>query len=371
MQMLLQGRDWLSSAVRRLLPVRNGGAPGREPRVPRKSRSLAPVKFRQSDPPDEMDGLVAQMLEQYRYSLLLRPQIAESLSERQFQAAREALNDHMALTPEGLTVVENWRRSDEVDQYNGRLVRVEAVYLDRYAVTNAQYKQFVDAGGYEDMALWEEQVWPGVLELVDRTGEPGPRFWEHGEYPPTKADHPVVGVCWYEAAAYTRWVGKRLPSDAEWVKAASWPVPASGDRPTQRKFPWGDSADRNRANIWSAGLGDTAPVDDFPGGASVGQIYQMVGNVWEWTCSNFCAAGASTVRLELPRALKSIRGGAFDTYFNNHAACQFQSGESPLARKHNIGFRCAVSVRDLAFTWGEEAIGDLEPAASAVAADRE
>ena len=63
------------------------------------------------------------------------------------------------------------------------------------------------------------------------------------------------------------------------------------------------------------------------------------------------AWNSSPARLELPKALKSLRGGAFDTYFHNHAACQFQSGEIPLARKHNIGFRCAVSVRDLASTW--------------------
>jgi iron(II)-dependent oxidoreductase len=92
-----------------------------------------------------------------------------------------------------------------------------------------------------------------------------------------------------------------------------------------------------------------------------------VGNVWEWTANNFGAWSAAAARLDSPRALKSLRGGAFDTYFSNHAACQFQSGETPLARKHNIGFRCAVSVHDLATTWGEPAEcddEDAEPAAT-------
>lgn len=354
MRTLIPCRGWLSSAAKKLLPRRSAPKTRREARAaPALSSGMAEVNFRPSQPPDEMDGLVEQMLREHRYALLLRPQIAESLNERQYRAALEVMNDQMALVPEGSVIVEGWRGDIEAEDLHRRLVRVEAVYLDRYAVTNAQYKQFVDAGGYDDMALWDEQIWPGVLELVDRTGEPGPRFWENGAYPPGKADHPVVGVGWYEAAAYCRWVGKRLPSDREWVKAASWPVPGGGDRPMQRRFPWGDSADRNRANVWSAGVGDTVSVSAMPEGVSVGQAYQMVGNVWEWTVDSFAAWHVATGRLELPQSLKSIRGGAYDTYFHNHANSQFQSGENPLARKHNIGFRCAVSAAELAFAWGE------------------
>jgi iron(II)-dependent oxidoreductase len=261
----------------------------------------------------------------------------------------------MALVPEGIVDVEGWHGDETADDLNSRLVRVEAIYLDRYAVSNQDYEQFVAAGGYEDMALWDEEIWPGVLDFVDRTEEPGPRFWAQGRCPAGKERHPVVGVSWYEAAAFARWVGKRLPSDPEWVKAATWPIPAGEARPTQRKFPWGDSPDCSLANLWASGIGDTAPVDSYPGGASVGQALQLVGNVWEWTGNNFISWNSSASRLELPKALKSIRGGAFDTYFTNHAACQFQSGENPLARKHNVGFRCAVSARDLWTTWGQEA----------------
>jgi iron(II)-dependent oxidoreductase len=89
-------------------------------------------------------------------------------------------------------------------------------------------------------------------------------------------------------------------------------------------------------------------VTDFPEGASVGGVYQLIGNVWEWTSSPFTGDGNPERQLVLTVPLKSLRGGAFDTYFENQATCQFQSGDSPLARKPNIGIRCAVALSDLA-----------------------
>lgn len=141
-------------------------------------------------------------------------------------------------------------------------------------------------------------------------------------------------------------MGKRLPTDAEWVKAGSWPVPLSDERQWQRKFPWGDTMDRDRCNLWGSGRGGVAAVTDYASGVSVGGVYQLIGNVWEWTTGDFGAEESED--LSLPTPMKSIRGGAFDTYFENQATCQFVSGENPLARRHNIGFRCALGVCDVA-----------------------
>jgi iron(II)-dependent oxidoreductase len=299
---------------------------------------------------DDPDQLIDVMLRQERYALLLRPQIAGNLSPTQLAKARAALEEDMALVPEGevfLCQPDEVEEEDRVMQHSGRMVRVEAALLDRYPVTNRQYKRFVDAGGYREMALWDEEIWPGVFDFVDASGHAGPRWWNNGSYARGEEEHPVVGVSWYEACAYARWVGKRLATDAEWVKAGCWPMPAGRGLPSQRRFPWGDVWEPERANTWAAGLGRTCPVTNFEDGASVAGVYGLIGNVWEWTADpfglwhNWSTAGADG------DGMRSLRGGAFDTYFESQATCQFQSGDSPLARKHNIGFRCALGMCDL------------------------
>ncbi|MFN0017842.1 MAG: formylglycine-generating enzyme family protein [Pirellulaceae bacterium] len=310
-------------------------------------------------------SLVDQMFAQGRYALLLRPEIAANLTRSQLQFALEALDAAMAVVPEGSVVMRSSRADDvaEVDRHKvEKLIALAGYYLDRFAVTNREYQKFVDAGGYEQLQLWDEAIWPAMLQFTDRSGQSGPRMWENGRYPAGKEDHPVVGVSWFEASAYARWTGKRLASDAEWVKAAAWPVTTEGSRLMQRKFPWGDAMDRSLANLWGSGPGDTVPVTKHAEGASVGGVQQLVGNVWEWTSTNFGAWEPPSAKLLTDIPLKSLRGGAFDTYFEAQAQCQFQSGDSPLARKHNIGFRCAVGFSDVAnFNDLEERLqGDAE-----------
>ena len=341
---------------------------GRQWRWPKGGRAEAPeelppapaqppievVRRKPADPTDAA-SLIENMLLEGRFALLLRSQIAAQLEEEPFQRALACLEDAMALVPDGEVVVgqideepEDERPTEEeIAARQGRVVRVERFFLDRNPVTNRQFYEFVAAGGYQQVALWEPSVLPAVLDFVDRTGLPGPRFWSGGCYPPELHDHPVVGVSWYEAAAFARWVGKRLPSDAEWVKAASWPVSVTATTRVQRRYPWGDTMDRTRANLWGSGPKGTVPVGEFGGGVSVGGVYQLVGNVWEWMRSPFAPTELPGQRFVLEAPMKSIRGGAFDTYFDNQATCQFQSGEAAIARKRNIGFRCAVGVCDL------------------------
>jgi len=305
--------------------------------------------------PHDTQALAEQMLEQGRYALLLRPQIAPRLSQALFRRCLETLNEQMALVPDGEVVLgridqalaDGKLSDEELASTRGRVVFVERFFLDRYPVTNRQYYEFVAAGGYQQMALWDPAVWPAVLEFVDRTGCPGPRYWEDGCYLEGEENLPVVGISWYEAAAYARWVGKRLPSDAEWVKAGSWPVRLSASARGQRCYPWGPTMDRRKANLWGSGPGRVVSVFDFAEGVSVGGVYQLIGNVWEWTSGNFRPTDHPQGDLILPGPMKNIRGGAFDTYFDNQATCQFHSGENPLRRRHNIGFRCAIGVCDL------------------------
>jgi iron(II)-dependent oxidoreductase len=312
--------------------------------------AILPKEAADDDDAPAGGSLLEQMVSTGRIALLLRPQIASSLSAQELAEAQAALDQVMAIVPQGPVAVRA-RCYDSLEESQARraerLIQVEGFFLDRFPVTNREYRRFVTEGGYEQMALWDETIWPAVLSFVDRTGQPGPRFWENGRCARGTDDHPVVGVSWYEACAFARWAGKRLPTDPEWVKAGSWPVMSESGQPVQRRFPWGDAMDRRRANLWNSGAGGTVAVESMPGGASVGGVQQLVGNVWEWTTSTFGAWEPANRKIETHMPLKSIRGGAFDTYFDTQANCQFQSGENPLARKHNIGFRCALGFCDV------------------------
>ena len=292
--------------------------------------------------------LVGEMLAQGRYALLLRAQVAENLTPEQLERAQTALDDTMSLVPHGeVLMLPSSNVDEEYDSQSseGELILIEPLFLDRHPVTNKQFHEFVWAGGYEQMSFWDPEIWPGFIDFVDQTDHPGPRGWSDGMYPNGRGDHPVVGVSWYEAVAFSRWVGKRLPSDPEWVKAAAWPVSVDGRKPLQKRFSWGNSFDPNRANVWSTGKNDTVSVYEFDEGVSPGGAYGLNGNVWEWTSTNYGVW--DNHRFEMSTPFKSVRGGAFDSYFEAHATSQFQSGEVPVARKHNIGFRCAIGLCDV------------------------
>ncbi len=304
--------------------------------------------------PKSTDALVDELLATGRYALLLRSETKKHLSQLHIVRAIRALDESMALVPAGRVLLGQLAEqssstcaSADVDPklMARNLAEVEPAYLDRYCVTNEQFQQFIDAGGYEQLEFWHEEALPALLDFVDQTGAPGARYWHEGTYPHGEGRLPVVGISWYEAWAYARWVGKRLPTDAEWTKAGAWPVESSPGRIAQRRYPWGESFDVRRAHLYGSGNQGPVPVDEFPGGTSVGGIHQLIGNVWEWTTTPLVELGDPT--LHVSESVISIRGGAFDTYFENQATCHYQSGEHPLSRRPNIGFRLALPMSDL------------------------
>ena len=150
--------------------------------------------------------------------------------------------------------------------------RVGDYLIDRYEVTNGEYKAFVDAGGYEDRAYWTDAflddsrrlIWEEAMaRFVDRTGQPGPGTWEIGQYPDGMEDHPVAGLSWYEASAYARFVGRALPTMYHWYRAAD--------------------VGRGHAVVPMSNFGPagTAPVGEFEGITALG-VSDMAGNVREW-----------------------------------------------------------------------------------------
>jgi iron(II)-dependent oxidoreductase len=304
--------------------------------------------------PRSTDALVDELLVSGRYALMLRPQTKQHLTQQQVMRAIRQLDEAMALVPAGRVLVGQLAElsnsacgQTEIDPKltQRNLVMVAPIYLDRFCVTNAEYQRFVDAAGYEQLEFWHEEALPALLDFVDQSGAPGPRYWSDGQYPPDDQHLPVVGLSWYEACAYARWVGKQLPSDAEWTKAAAWPVESAPGRVAQRRYPWGESFDVRRAHLYGSGHRAPVPVDEFPGGTSVGGIHQLIGNVWEWTSTPLADVADPT--LHVSESVMSVRGGAFDTYFENQATCHFQSGEHALSRRRNVGFRLALPMSEL------------------------
>jgi formylglycine-generating enzyme required for sulfatase activity len=218
----------------------------------------------------------------------------------------------MARVPGGEYGLHSWDRPTDVR------VPLNDYYIDKFEVSNREYKEFIDAGGYVHPGE------PAMQEFKDRTGLPGPRNWRSGTYPENMGDYPVTGINWYEAAAYARFRGKRLPTIFEWEKAA---------RDDLRMFrgmiaPWGllqGDVLALRANFESAGA---APVSTFPFGMSPYGAYHMGDNVKEW-CLNGYSNGFITA------------GGSW-----NDPPYRFGSyGSSPaLWTSDTLGFRCVRPV---------------------------
>lgn len=262
--------------------------------------------------------------------------------EKARKAAVAAIDDRLAFVPDGFAslalTVNGEPGGKEIDH------ATDGFMIARHAVTNAEYQKFVDSDAYGDYRLWPEDVLPHVVNFKDRTGQAGPRTWSDGRHDKRVADHPVVGISSVEAQAYASWIGMRLPTEAEWQMAASWRIRSEAN--VTRRYPWGDTFDLECCNVWHSGHGHTLPVSACPGGAAPNGVVQLIGNVWEWTSSDFTGVDTEGRTIIGDMLMKAIRGGAFDTYFPWQATSTFRSGANCLSRVHNIGFRCAMNLID-------------------------
>ncbi|GAA1889854.1 ergothioneine biosynthesis protein EgtB [Lapillicoccus jejuensis] len=166
------------------------------------------------------------------------------------------------------------------------VVDLPSFRIGRVPVTNADWQAFVDAGGYDEPRWWSERGWSHRREV----GLTGPQFWtgdgsrrRFGLLEPLPPDEPVQHVDFFEAEAFARFAGARLPTEQEWEKACAWDPVAQ----RRRRWPWGDSAwTPALANLGGEAL-RPAPVGAYPAGASAYGVEQLVGDVWEWTSSGF------------------------------------------------------------------------------------
>ncbi len=256
------------------------------------------------------------------------------------EQAAEAIDDQFALVPDGFVSI-----PQTICDYPGcpeEDYETESFLMARYCVTNRQFQKFVDADGYQNLDLWPEDIWPHLIDFKDQTEHAGPRYWQNGLHHRRFADHPVVGINFYEAFAYARWAGYRLPTTTEWQMAASWRIRSSAN--VLRRYPWGDALDKTRCNIWASGIGTTRPVQEYENGAAPNGVRQLIGNVWEWTATDYIVGDEDSNPVIGDMIMKDIRGGAFDTYFPAQATSTFRTGLASLLRTHNVGFRCALDL---------------------------
>lgn len=249
----------------------------------------------------------------------------------ELSAAEEKYPD-MVFVPAGeFTMGENkrydWTFMLAYNIYDGpeHAVYLDAFYMDKYEVTNEQYKKFVEETGYRRPSCWNDA-----------------RF--------NQPNQPVVGIGWDDAVAYAKWDGKRLPTEAEWEKAA---------RGTDKRlWPWGNKFDKKKCNVWESEVtrmwesrtNATTIVGKYEDGKSPYGCYDMSGNVWEW-CADYYDQNYYTVApLRNPKGpelglQRVIRGGSF-LYFGHYARCSARYRVPTYTQSPQIGFRCAKSAED-------------------------
>ena len=222
--------------------------------------------------------------------------------------------------------------------------------IDAHPVTNGAYLAFVEDGGYAARSAWSDAGWAWLQEA----GVGAPKHWrrEDGGWTvrtmdaegPLDPHHPVCHVGYWEAEAYARWAGKRLPTEFEWEAAASWDPESC----TKRRFPWGDEPpDARLCNVDQLLFG-TAPVGAYPAGVSPIGCWGMIGDVWEWTSSDFHGyPGYRTFpypeysEVFFGDGYKVLRGGSWATR-PGAIRTTFRNWDYPIRRQIFAGFRCAT-----------------------------
>jgi iron(II)-dependent oxidoreductase len=300
--------------------------------------------------------MVAQHEEQHQETLLQCMQVLSSPAyeptrRRSLPPGRKAARD-MVEVPAGPFTMGWQRRGFAYDnELPPHQVEVGAFRIDRFPVSHGDFLAFVEDGGYERPELWEPKGW----DFRQQEGFAAPRHWRRSEdggwlvrfmdqEMPVEAaaDRVLVNVCWYEADAYARWAGKRLPSEAQWEKAALWD-PATG---ATRPWPWGETPpDATRANLDQLAFGP-AEIGAYPAGASALGVEQLVGDCWEWTRSDFLAYPAFEAypydeysKIFFGTDYKVLRGASWATR-PAVARGTFRNWDFAIRRQVFAGFRC-------------------------------
>ena len=325
------------------------------------ARKLRPE---QPDSPLLEGGFVVNMVAQHEaqhqetmlQAIALRedlPYLPAFIEESRPAPVASGLVEANVLIPGGAFVMGTDDRAWSYDNERpGHLVDVPSFRMDVAAVTSGRYLEFIQDGGYRRRELWSDEGW----RWRESERAEAPRHWRResrryitlvfGRPVPLDSARPVVHVCWHEANAFARWAGKRLPSEAEWEKAAAWDVA----RGVSRRYPWGSEApDATRANVDHRCLEPRAAGSYLQGRSPYGCL-QMLGDVWEWTASPFLPYPGFVAfpyrqysEIFFGQSYRVLRGGSFATAAIV-ARNTMRNWDFPERRQIFAGFRCAQDV---------------------------
>lgn len=327
-----------------------------------RARCLAWLREHGPDPTDPLtaDGLVYRMVaqheSQHQETMLQALQLREDLEYRPALDARQPSRPQvgpvaaMLLVPAGPCTIGTDDRTIAYDNERPlHEVELEAFRIDAAPVTNGAFLGFVEDDGYRRRDLWCDEGW----RWKEREAARAPLYWQRregqwmrrrfGEWVPLDAARPVMHVCWFEADAFARWAGKRVPTEQEWEKAASWD-PARGHA---RARPWGDREPRgDLANLGQRMFEPTA-VGTYPQGRSFYGCHQMLGDVYEWTASEFLPYPGFEAfpypeysEVFFGRGYKVLRGASWAVP-EFMARNTYRNWDLPERRQLFAGFRCA------------------------------
>ena len=248
----------------------------------------------------------------------------------------------VAELPEGMVLIPVRRftmgdANGDSDQQPEREIELDPFFIDKYEVTNLEFARFLN-----DIGRVTDQDGNLLIDLEDKDVQ---IVWFGGMYRVADGylNHPVVEVTWFGANAYAEWSGKRLPTEAEWEKAARGY--------DSRTYPWGEDIDWLQAN-YNKHRGEAEPVNEYPAGQSPYRIYNMAGNVAEWVADIYDANFYSSATAKNPvnaspesesSIKRVVRGGSWYSH-QNELRCAARSQLIPTESQFSIGFRCAMSI---------------------------
>lgn len=230
-------------------------------------------------------------------------------------------------------------------------VQLSGYWVSKFEITRGQFKKFIDAGGYSNSSYWSTTGWAWRTA----NGITQPAYWSpvqnfEGSGSFTQTDnHPVIGITYYEAEAFCKWARGRLPTEAEWEKAAGWDAAAQ----VARAYPWGNNWDVNKCNGFDennvAVTFKTMPVGSYPSGRSAYGCYDMAGNAWEWVrdwsetnYSQTPPGGWVDPTGPATGTARMIRGCSFYMAYPEFYGCAFRISAAPTNREFDYGIRMVM-----------------------------